>query len=236
MKLRVGGHSQVSVQSVQYVEWRVAFQNRLYGLADRQYQVEANYVAPDGTTFSDEHTQIVQRSQSSVVFRARAGNAAGGAFVPGTYTVNFYLNTQPFAERKFRVVADARSPYGGGGGGGYRGGGGGGGSYSGGAGGPDTPTVASGTIRGIGGLGSAVLELRLRPQPNGFLEGEMRVGLAGYGLTQIKGFQRGAHVEFQVAYGANTFDFDGARNGDTFSGSYEATPSGQHGTWTATSN
>jgi hypothetical protein len=98
------------------------------------------------------------------------------------------------------------------------------------------PTLATGTIRGIGGFGSAPLELRLRPQPNGFLDGEMVVGVTGYGATQIQGFVRGTRLEFQVAYGANTFAFEGARNGDTLNGTFEGTPSGQRGTWTATTN
>ena len=98
------------------------------------------------------------------------------------------------------------------------------------------PTVANGTINGIGGFGSTPLELRLRPRPNGFLEGEMVVEMAGYGAAQIQGFVRGSHLEFEVAYGANTFDFDGTQTGDTFNGSFNATPSGTHGTWTATSN
>lgn len=228
-----------SVSKVLYVGWRVVFQNRLYGLAVNQYSVDAAYIGPDGSALgSVDNVQIVQPNQSRAVFTGRVGNAAGGAFVPGTYTVNFYLNGQAFAQRKFRVVADAGY---GGSGGGYSGGAGGsgysgGGGYSGGSGGFDTPTLASGTIRGIGGFGSAPLELRLRPQPNGFLDGEMVVGMAGYGATQIQGFVRGAHVEFQVAYGVNTFDFEGARHGDTFNGTFDATPSGQHGTWTATSN
>jgi hypothetical protein len=232
--------STFSVSKVLYVGWRAVFQNRLLGLDVNQYSVDAAYIGPDGATLgSVNNVQTVQQNQSRAVFTGRVGNAAGGAFVPGTYTVNFYLNGQQFAQKRFRVVADAGSPYGGGGyggsgGGGYSGGAGSGTSYGGG--GPDMPTLATGTISGIGGFGSTPLELRLRPQPNGFLDGTMVVGAAGYGPTQIQGFVRGDHLNFEVAYGANTFDFQGAQNGDTLNGTFEATPSGQRGTWTATSN
>ena len=230
--------STFSVSQVLYVGWRTVFQNRLYGLSANQYSVDAAYIAPDGSALgSVNNVQTVQPGEARAVFTGRVGNAAGGAFVPGTYTVNFYLNGRPFAQRRFRVVADVGVPGGGygAGAGGYSSGGGGR-SYGSSTGTTDMPTLATGTISGIGGFGSATLELRLRPQPNGFLDGEMVVGVAGYGTTAIQGFVRGAHLEFQVAYGANTFDFEGARNGDTFNGTFDATPSGQHGTWTATSN
>jgi serine/threonine-protein kinase len=230
--------STFSVSQVLYVGWRTVFQNRLYGLSANQYSVDAAYIAPDGSALgSVNNVQTVQPGEARAVFTGRVGNAAGGAFVPGTYTVNFYLNGRPFAQRRFRVVADVGVPGGGygAGAGGYSSGGGGR-SYGSSTGTTDMPTLATGTISGIGGFGSATLELRLRPQPNGFLDGEMVVGVAGYGTTAIQGFVRGAHLEFQVAYGANTFAFEGARNGDTFNGTFDATPSGQHGTWTATSN
>jgi len=230
-----GVSSTFSVSKVLFVGWRTIFQNRLFGLDANQYRVDAAYIAPDGATLgSVDDVQTVRPTESRAVFSGRVGNSAGGAFVPGQYTVNFYLNGQYFAQRKFRVVADAGAPYGGGGG--YSGGGGGGGGYGSGATGLDMPTLATGTIRGTGGFGSAGLELRLRPQPNGFLHGEMVVHLAGYGATPIEGFVRGDSLQFQVPYGGDTFDFQGWRNGDTFSGSFDATPSGQHGTWTATSD
>jgi hypothetical protein len=231
-----GPASKFSVAKVLFVGWRTIFQNRLYGLENGQYRVDAAYVAPDGSTLgSVDDIQTIQRSQSRAVFTGRVGNSAGGAFLPGQYAVNFYLNGQYIGQRKFRVVADAGSPYTSGGG--YSGGTGGG-SYSGGTTtGFDMPMVASGTIEGIGGRsGAAGLELRLRPQPNGFLHGEMVVNLAGYGTTPIEGFVRGDHLQFQVPYGASTFDFQGVRRGDGLSGTFDAIPSGEHGTWSARAN
>jgi hypothetical protein len=74
--------------------------------------------------------------------------------------------------------------------------------------------------------------LRLRPQPNGFLHGELVVHLAGYGATPIEGFVRGDHLQFQVPYGGETLYFEGQRQRDVLSGTFESTPSGARGTWT----
>jgi hypothetical protein len=64
----------------------------------------------------------------------------------------------------------------------------------------------------------------------------MVVNLAGYGTTPIEGFVRGDHLQFQVPYGASTFDFQGVRRGDGLSGTFDAIPSGEHGTWSARAN
>jgi hypothetical protein len=198
----------------------------LFRLDTNQYRVDAAYTAPDGDTLgSVGDIQTVGKGTAHAVFSGRVGNSAGGAFLPGQYTVNFYLNGQYFAQRRFRIVADAGMPYGGG-----LSSGGGGGSPS--AVGLETPTLASGTIAGIGGHGNATMELRLRPQPNGFLHGELVVHLTGYGITPIEGFVRGNHVQFQVPYGAETFYFEGERRRDVLSGTFESTPTGRRGTWT----
>jgi serine/threonine protein kinase len=225
-----------NVSKVLFIGWRTVFENRLYGLDANQYRVDAAYVAPDGSTLgSVNDIQTVQRNQQRAVFSGRVGNSAGGAFLPGQYTVNFYLNGQYFAQRKFRVIADAALPSGG-----YSGSSTGyGGTSLGGTGissAFDVPTLATGTVQGIGGHGSAGMELRLRPQPNGFLDGEMVVELAGYGVTLLRGFVRGNNLQFSVAYGANTFDFEGTRHGDTMNGTFEGTSSGEHGTWSAHAN
>jgi serine/threonine protein kinase len=220
-----GPNSTFNLSKVLFVGWRAVFDNRLFGLDTNQYRVDAAYIAPDGSTLgSVDDVQTVRKGESRAVFSGRVGNSAGGAFLPGQYTVNFYLNGQYFAQRRFRIVADAGMPYGGGLSSG------GGGSPS--AVGLETPTLASGTIAGIGGPGNATMELRLRPQPNGFLHGELVVHLTGYGITPIEGFVRGNHVQFQVPYGAETFYFEGERRRDVLSGTFESTPSGRRGTWT----
>jgi len=230
--------SAFAVSKVLFVGWKVSFKNRLYGLDNNQYRVDAAYIAPDGSMLgSVDDIRTISKSSPEAVFTGRVGNSAGGAFLPGKYTVNFYLNGQYFAQRTFRVVADAGSPYAGGGGGGGGVGGGGGSFGAGGGGGAtsaslETPTLASGTIDGIAGRGGVPMELRLRPQPNGFLHGELVVHLSGYGLTPIEGFVRGDRLQFQVPYGSETYYFEGQLHGDVLSGTYQSTPSGNHGAWT----
>lgn len=55
-----------------------------------------------------------------------------------------------------------------------------------------TPMLASGTIDGIGGQDNIPMELRLRPQPNGFLHGQLVVHLSGYRATPLEGSVRAA--------------------------------------------
>jgi hypothetical protein len=230
-----GPSSVFNVSKVLFVGWRAIFDNRLYGLNNNQYRVDAAYIGPDGGTLgSVDDIQTIKQSNNRAIFSGRVGNSAGGAFLPGQYTVNFYLNGQYFAQRNFRVVADAGLPYNGGGmsSGGGASAPGPGASASAANSGIETPTLATGTIDGIGGGGTASMELRLRPQPNGFLHGELVVHMAGYGATPIEGFVRGNRLQFQVPYGGETLYFEGERDRDVLSGTFESTPSGNRGTWT----
>src|SRR5262249_31717803 len=117
-----GSASSFDASKVLFVGWQVAFDNRLYGLEPGQYRVDAAYVAPDGRTLGSVNDwQNVSASQKIATFSGRVGNSRGGAFLPGTYTVNFYLNGQYFGQRRFRVIADTAS-YPGPGSGGFSGG------------------------------------------------------------------------------------------------------------------
>ena len=232
------------VSKVLFIGWQVNFKNRLYKLDTNQYRVDAAYIAPDGRTLGSVNDwKTVAPTQKTVTFSGRVGNSAGGAFLPGTYTVNFYLNGQYFAQKRFEVLADT-------GGSPYAMPPGGGSSYGGGSGrglippslgsgaissGPSLsgPTVAKGNISGLGGGGSSDLELRLRPQPNGFLHGELKISKSGFGETPIEGFVRGNHLQFTVPYGTDTYYFEGESNGSDLSGTFESGPTGARGTWTA---
>jgi serine/threonine protein kinase len=235
------------VSKVLFVSWQINFKNRLYKLDSNQYRVDAAYIAPDGRTLGSVNDwKNVGLADRSVTFSGRVGNSAGGAFLPGTYTVNFYLNGQYFAQKRFEVLADTGgspyamppsggSPYSSGGSGS---GGGlippslyGGASSSGAA--LTGPTVAKGNIIGLSGGGNSDLELRLRPQANGFLHGEVTIHKSGYGANAIEGFVRGSHVVFQVPYGTEILSFEGDNRSGDFSGTFESNPSGQRGTWTA---
>ncbi|MGA2410730.1 MAG: serine/threonine-protein kinase [Candidatus Binataceae bacterium] len=221
-----GPNNVFSVSKVLFIGWRATFANELYGLDSSQYRVDAAYIGPDGSTLgSVDDIQNIQQTAQRATFTGRVGNSAGGAFLPGQYTVNFYLNGQYFAQRRFTVVADAAGPYGGNSGGGST-------IPASNSTGLETPTLATGTIDGIDGHDGVSMELRLRPQPNGFLHGELVVHMAGYGPTPIEGFVRGDRLQFQVPYGGETYYFEGERSRDELSGTFESTPSGQRGTWT----
>ena len=231
-----GATDSFEVGKVLFVGWEVSFDNRLYKLEPGQYRVDAAYIGPDGRTLGSVNDfQPVSPSMRTVTFSGRVGNSRGGAFLPGTYTVNFYLNGQYLGAKKFEVLADAAGPYAT-----YPGGGGaigstmGSGSAS--SGSMLGPTIATGTISGLRSGGNPAMELRLRPQPNGFLHGELVIRQSGFGMTPIEGFVRGNHLQFQVPYGTETYYFEGARRSDQLSGTFESTPSGERGTWTAQAN
>ena len=108
-----GATDSFNVSKVLFVGWQVSFQNRLYQLEPGQYRVDAAYIGPDGRTLgSVDDYQPVSMSMKTVTFSGRVGNSHGGAFLPGIYTVNFYLNGQYFSAKKFEVIADAGgNPY-----------------------------------------------------------------------------------------------------------------------------
>src|SRR5271156_531920 len=221
---------------VLFVGWEVSFENRLYKLEANQYRVDAAYIGPDGRTLGSVNDfQAVSPGMRTVTFSGRVGTSRGEAFLPGTYTVNFYLNGQYFGAKKFDVVADAGgSPYAT-----YPGSGGAiGSTISGGSssGSMLGPTIATGTISGLRGGGNPAMELRLRPQPNGFLHGDLVIHQSGFGTTPIEGFVRGDHLQFQVPYGTETYYFEGERASDQISGTFESTPSGERGTWVTQAN
>jgi serine/threonine protein kinase len=211
---------------VLFIDWEVTFENRLYRLESNQYRVDAAYIAPDGRTLGSVYdTRMVPEGSRSVTFSGRIGNSQGGAFLPGTYSVNFYLNGQFLAEKKFRVLAPGFATDLSGGGSSRLGGGT--------TAALDMPTLATGAIAGLAGKSSIAIELRLRPQANGFLHGELVIHEPGYGLTSIEGYIRGNHVSFQVAYGTETLYFEGDRSSNRLSGTFKAIPSGDQGTWSA---
>ena len=103
-----GATDSFNVSKVLFVGWQVSFENRLYKLEPGQYRVDAAYIGPDGRTLGSVNDfQPVSTNMKTVTFSGRVGNSRGGAFLPGTYTVNFYLNGQYFDAKKFEVVADA---------------------------------------------------------------------------------------------------------------------------------
>jgi hypothetical protein len=98
------------------------------------------------------------------------------------------------------------------------------------------PTIATGMISGLRGGGTPDMSLRLRPQPNGFLQGALDIHQTGFGSQPITGFVRGTLLNFKVAYGHETYYFEGRRASDQISGTFESQPTGERGTWTAQAN
>jgi hypothetical protein len=217
-----------SASKVLFLGWEATFKNRLYNLDQNQYRVDAAYIAPDGRTLgSVDDVRNVPQSFKTVTFSGRVGNSAGGAFLPGAYSVSFYLNGQFLAQKQFRILADTGLPpsYGGRGGGSVA---------------PmttslDTPVLASGRINGLLGADGVPIELRLRPQANGFLRGELIIEKPGFGTSGIDGFVRGDRLQFQTVYGGDhrTYFFEGKRRADMFTGSFQDDANRSQGTWTA---
>jgi len=231
-----GATESFAVSKVLFVGWEAKFDNRLYKLEPGQYRVDAAYIGPDGRTLGSVNDfQPVSPSMKTVTFSGRVGNSRGGAFLPGIYTVNFYLNGQYFGAKKFEVLADAAGPYAT-----YPGGNGAIGSSMGGSsassGSMLGPTIATGTISGLRSGGNPEMELRLRPQPNNFLHGELVIHQSRFGMAPIDGYVRGPLLSFSVEYGIETYYFEGQRRSDQISGHFESTPSGERGTWTAQAN
>jgi hypothetical protein len=235
-----GATTSFDVAKVLFVEWEVIFENRSYKLKAGQYRVDATYKGPDGRTLgSVDDFETVLPSMKTVTFSGRVGNSNGGAFLPGTYTVDFLLNGETLAEKQFRVVADAggssaTNPDGESASGGSMSSGGSAAS----SGGDSTlaPTIATGTISGLLGGGTTEMELRLRPQPNGFLNGELDIQLSGFGPAPITGFIRETLLNFSVRYVVETYYFEGHLRSDQISGVFESQPTGERGTWNAQTN
>lgn len=93
-----------AVSELQFVEWQVLLRNRLQGLAPASHQIEATYFGPNGQPLATvQDAKQVTAEEEEVLFTGRVGRAAGGAFVPGTYQVHFYLNARPLTSQEFRV-------------------------------------------------------------------------------------------------------------------------------------
>jgi hypothetical protein len=103
-----GPTDRLDVATVIFVGWKANFRNQLYKLDSGKYRVDATYIAPDGRTLGTiADWKIVPASDQTVTFAGRVGNSNGGAFLPGSYTVNFFLNGKYIAQQKFDIVGTA---------------------------------------------------------------------------------------------------------------------------------
>ena len=97
---------------LRYLAWEADFQNQLHDLLPSHHRVTATYYAPNGQILGTvEDGKEVSDTKQKVTFTARIGNASGGAFLPGEYRVDFYVNGYPLSSRKFSVTDDRDLAY-----------------------------------------------------------------------------------------------------------------------------
>jgi hypothetical protein len=217
--------------------WEAQFRNRLQELAAAYHRVEATYYAPNGQPLGTvQDAKEVDEDAEKVTFTARIGNATGGAFVPGVYRVDFYVDGYPLASRQFTVdddrvdVSPARAE------------------------GPppadngrlaDTappPSIARrdlrdllrhhvGSLLGLGAGREVDLEIYFRPRGDGSLVGEVIIHAPGFGTAPLEGRMNGNEVEFDSPWRGELFHFRGWRDENRLGGTYTISPSGGEGRW-----
>lgn len=222
---------------VRFIGWEAQFRNRLLELVPAYHRIEATYYAPNGQPLGTvQDAKQVELEAKEVTFTARIGKSTGGAFVPGTYRVDFYLNGYPLSSKKFTVENDqeqlvSREP-------------------------PppvrETPRdepppreerpssrgdLASmlqhhtGSMLGLDGGREVTLELDFHPQRDGSLRGDVIIHEPGFGTTPLMGKTDGEKIEFRSPTGRGTFHFRGWRDEDRLTGTYTILPSGDEGRW-----
>ncbi len=195
-----------SASQLRFVAWEAVFSNRLVGLAPAYHRVEATYYAPNGQPLGTvQDGKEVGQASKEVIFTGRIGNSTGGAFVPGTYRVDFYVNGWPLSSRSFTVEDDR-----------------------------NVTTLLrhlQGSMIGLVAGREVPLEVNFRPQGDGGLHGDLIIHEPGYGVAQLEGRTDGDQIEFHSLIGRDSYLFQGWREGDRLSGTYRASPSGGEGRW-----
>ncbi len=201
-----GSGEAFAASQLRFVAWEAVFSNRLSGLAPAYHRVEATYYAPNGQPLGTvQDGKEVGVESKEVTFTGRIGNSTGGAFVPGTYRVDFYVNGWPLSSKTFAV--------------------------------DDDRNVTSllhhhvGSMIGLVAGREVPLEINFRPQADGGLHGDLIIHEPGYGVAQLEGRMDGNQIEFRSPIGRDIYVFLGWREGDRFSGTYRASPSGGEGRW-----
>jgi hypothetical protein len=211
---------------VRFIAWEAKFKNNLYNLAPSFHRIEGTFRGPRGQILGTVQDQkAVGQNLPQVVFTARLGNSVGGAFEPGLYRIDFYLDGHPLMSREFAVnddrgsrvatapsssaepPASARSPLGGG-------------------------QAFSGSILGIVPDQETPLEIDLQQQADGRVSGKLAIREPGYGSGVISdGRTNGRHISFEGVVGRTTYRFEGWREEDRLNGTYRALNSGERGRW-----
>src|SRR4029453_6158131 len=106
-RLSATGTNTFPASKVRFIAWEAQFRNRLLELVPAYHRIEATFYAPNGQPLGTvQDAKQVDPEAKDVTFTARIGNSTGGAFVPGIYRVDFYVNGYPLSSKKFTVEDD----------------------------------------------------------------------------------------------------------------------------------
>ncbi|MBI3301244.1 MAG: hypothetical protein HYZ72_04090, partial [Deltaproteobacteria bacterium] len=195
-----------AASQVRFISWEAVCLNRLRDLAPAYHRIEATYYAPNGQpmgTVQDGKEVAVEKKE--VTFTGRIGNSGGGAFAPGTYRVDFYLNGWPLSSKEFTVEDDRDLTH--------------------------LLRYHFGSMLGLVPGREVALEIDFRPQGDGVLRGNLTIHEPGYGVAPLEGHTDGNQIEFRSSLGREIYHFQGWREGDRLSGTYRVSPSGGEGRW-----
>ncbi len=226
-----------AASEIRFMAWEAEFKNRLHTLTPAYHRVEATYYAPNGQplgTVQDGKEVKVNSKRTS--FTGRIGNASGGAFIPGKYRVDFYVNGWPLSSEEFIVQDDRKGiqvadrdeqPWSGlaGGGAGRQ------------ASTTERPSIGpalrhhTGSLLGLVSGREVPLEITFRPQRNGSLRGKLIIHEPGYGVAPLEGQVQGSQIEFRSPLGRDTYYFKGWQEGDRLTGTYQVSPTRKDGRW-----
>ena len=180
---------------LRYLAWEADFQNQLHELLPSHHRVTATYFAPNGQILGTvEDGKEVSDKTEKVTFTARIGNASGGAFLPGDYRVDFYVNGYPLSSRNFSVRDDR-----------------------------DLARILNshqGSILGLGPEREALLEAHFQPHSNGALRGRLVIHARGFGPASLEGATQGNQIEFASKVGNRVYHFQGWREENWLRGTY----------------
>lgn len=180
---------------LRYLAWEADFQNQLHDLLPSHHRVTATYFAPNGQILGTvEDGKEVSDKTERVTFTARIGNASGGAFLPGDYRVDFYVNGYPLSSRKFSVRDDRDLAH--------------------------ILNSHQGSILGLGPEREALLEAHFQPHSNGALRGRLVIHARGFGAASLEGATQGNQIEFASKVGNRVYHFQGWREENWLRGTY----------------
>ena len=194
--------SSFGASRLRFVAWEADFQNQLHDLLSSHHRVTATYFAPNGQILGTvEDGKEVSNKTKKVTFTARIGNASGGAFLPGTYRVDFYVDGYPLSAEKFSVTDDRDLAY--------------------------VLNSHRGNMLGlVSGRGEVPLEVHFQPHSNGALRGNLVIHATGFGAAPLEGSLQDNYIDFKSRIGNRVYHFRGWREENRLSGTYSVGSSG----------